>query len=62
MIRVVQFLNQIQAGLGGDERMDIEPRAEQGAVGMGMLSRISLARSSAATIISWRTGKRPPQN
>ncbi|TQI68103.1 glycine/betaine/sarcosine/D-proline family reductase selenoprotein B [Clostridium sp. KNHs216] len=47
MIRVVQFLNQIQAGLGGDERMDIEPRAEQGAVGMGMLLRTMLMRKGA---------------
>lgn len=37
MIRIVQFLNQVQAGLGGDERMDIKPQAQNGAVGMGML-------------------------
>lgn len=37
MIRIVQFLNQVQAGLGGDEQMDIKPRSQNGAVGMGML-------------------------
>ncbi|NLG93046.1 MAG: glycine/betaine/sarcosine/D-proline family reductase selenoprotein B [Clostridiales bacterium] len=47
MIRVVQFLNQVQAGLGGDERMDIEPQAQAGAVGMGMLLRTMLLRKGA---------------
>ena len=37
MVRIVQFLNQVQAGLGGDERMDIEPQSQNGVVGMGML-------------------------
>ena len=47
MIRIVQFLNQIQAGLGGDERMDIEPESQSGAVGMGMLLRTMLLRQGA---------------
>lgn len=47
MIKIVQFLNQIQAGLGGDERMDIEPQAQKGAVGMGMLLKSILLRSGA---------------
>ena len=54
MIRAVQFLNQIQAGLGGDERMDIEPQEQDGAVGMGMLLRSMLMRNGAnivATVI-----------
>lgn len=37
MIRIVQFLNQVQAGLGGDEQMDIKPQSQNGTVGMGML-------------------------
>lgn len=47
MIRVVQFLNQIQAGLGGDERMNIEPQAQSGALGMGMLLRSMLIKNGA---------------
>lgn len=47
MIRVVQFLNQIQAGLGGDEQMDVQPQSERGAVGMGMLLRTILMRNGA---------------
>lgn len=47
MIKVVQFLNQIQAGLGGDERMDIEPQSQNGAIGMGMLLKTGLMRKNA---------------
>jgi len=47
LIRVVQFLNQIQAGLGGEERMDIEPMVQTGAVGMGMLLRTMLLGNGA---------------
>ena len=47
MIRVVQFLNQIQAGLGSDERMDIGPQMENGAIGTGMLLRTMLMRQQA---------------
>lgn len=47
MIRVVQFLNQIQAGLGGDEQMDVRPQSECGAIGMGMLLRTMLMRNGA---------------
>lgn len=47
MIRVVQFLNQIQAGLGGDERMDIKPQVQAGAVGTGMLLRSMLITKGA---------------
>lgn len=47
MIRVVQFLNQVQAGFGGDERMDMEPQAESGAMGMGMVLRSMLLRKGA---------------
>lgn len=47
MIKAVQFLNQIQAGLGEDERMDIEPQSQRGAVGTGMLLRNMLVRKGA---------------
>lgn len=47
MIRIVQFLNQVQAGLGGDEQMDVKPQSVSGAVGMGMLMRGMLLRSGA---------------
>lgn len=50
MIRAVQFLNQVQAGLGEDERMDIEPQAQNGAVGMGMLLKTMLMRNNADII------------
>ncbi|QAT41215.1 glycine/betaine/sarcosine/D-proline family reductase selenoprotein B [Clostridium sp. JN-9] len=50
MIRVVQFLNQVQAGLGEDERMDIKPQAQNGAVGMGMLLKTMLMRNGADII------------
>ena len=50
MIRIVQFLNQVQAGLGGDERMDIKPQAQNGAVGMGMLLK-SISMVNGADII-----------
>lgn len=50
MIRVVQFLNQIQAGLGGDERMDIEPQFQNGALGMGMLLKTMLMRKGATIV------------
>lgn len=47
MIRIVQFLNQIQAGLGGDEQMDTKPQSVGGAVGTGMLLRAMLIRNGA---------------
>lgn len=50
MFRIVQFLNQVQAGLGGDERMDIKPQAQNGAVGMGMLLK-SISMVNGADII-----------
>jgi glycine reductase len=50
MIRVVQFLNQIQAGLGGDERMDLQPSSKNGAVGMGMILKTMLMRNGAALV------------
>lgn len=50
MIRIVQFLNQVQAGLGGDERMDIKPQAQNGAVGMGMVLK-SILMSRGADIV-----------
>ena len=45
MLRIVQFLNQVQAGLGGDERMDLQPQAQNGAVGMGTLLKAIAMRS-----------------
>lgn len=50
MIKIVQFLNQVQAGLGGDERMDVKPQAQNGAVGMGMILK-SIVMSSGADIV-----------
>ncbi|HCR43389.1 MAG TPA: glycine/betaine/sarcosine/D-proline family reductase selenoprotein B [Ruminococcaceae bacterium] len=47
MIRVVQFLNQIQSGMGGDESMDIKPQSQRGAVGMGMLLKTMLMKKGA---------------
>lgn len=47
MIRIVQFLNQAQAGLGGDERMNITPQSQNGAAGMGMLLRHTLLKNGA---------------
>ena len=37
MIKAIQFLNQVQAGFGGDERMDIKPQFQNGAIGTGMI-------------------------
>lgn len=45
MLRIVQFLNQVQAGLGGDERMDLQPQTQNGAVGMGTLLKAIAMRS-----------------
>ncbi len=50
MIRVVQFLNQVQAGFGGDERMDIKPQAQNGSTGMGMLLKTMLMKNGADII------------
>ncbi len=50
MIRMVQFLNQVQAGLGGDEQMDIEPQSQNGSVGMGMLLK-TISMKNGADII-----------
>ncbi|WP_029451076.1 glycine/betaine/sarcosine/D-proline family reductase selenoprotein B [Clostridium algidicarnis] len=50
MIKVVQFLNQVQAGLGGDERMDIEPQSQNGAFGPGMLLKSTMIRNGADII------------
>ncbi len=45
MIKVVQFLNQVQAGLGGDEKMNLSPSAQMGGVGLGMLLKTNLMRN-----------------
>lgn len=45
MIRVVQFLNQVQAGFGSDEKMNIEPTCQRGATGLGMLLKANLLRN-----------------
>ncbi|HBM75397.1 MAG TPA: glycine/betaine/sarcosine/D-proline family reductase selenoprotein B [Clostridiaceae bacterium] len=50
MIRVVQFLNQVQSGFGSDERMDMEPQAQDGAAGLGMLLRASLVKNGAGIV------------
>jgi len=50
MLRIVQFLNQVQAGLGGDESMDIKPQSQNGAVGMGMLLKTISMRNGADII------------
>lgn len=50
MIKVVQFLNQVQAGFGGDERMNIKPQAQNGAAGLGMLLKANLRRYGADII------------
>ncbi|MGH4123732.1 MAG: glycine/betaine/sarcosine/D-proline family reductase selenoprotein B [Clostridium sp.] len=50
MIRIVQFLNQVQAGLGGDEQMDIKPQSQNGAVGMGMLLK-TISMKNGADIV-----------
>lgn len=44
MIKVVQFLNQVQAGFGGDEKMNIPPTSQRGGAGLGMLLKSSLMR------------------
>ncbi len=44
MIKVVQFLNQVQAGFGGDEKMNIPPTAQRGGAGLGMLLKSTLMR------------------
>ncbi|SHJ16366.1 glycine reductase [Clostridium amylolyticum] len=44
MIKIVQFLNQVQAGLGGDEKMNIPPSAQHGGAGLGMLLKSTLMR------------------
>ncbi len=54
MIKIVQFLNQVQAGFGGDERMNIKPQIQNGAVGLGMLLKSALMRNGGditATVI-----------
>ncbi len=54
MIKAIQFLNQVQAGFGGDERMDIKPQFQNGAIGTGMILKSMLQREGAdiaATII-----------
>jgi glycine/betaine/sarcosine/D-proline reductase family selenoprotein B len=50
MIRIVQFLNQVQAGLGGDEQMDIKPQSQNGAIGMGMLLK-TISMKNGADIV-----------
>lgn len=44
MIKAVQFLNQVQAGFGGDEQMNITPQFQHGAVGLGTLLRSTITR------------------
>lgn len=46
----MQFLNQVQAGLGGDENMNIKPQAQNGVVGMGILLE-SIFRGKGANIV-----------
>lgn len=54
MIKAILFLNQVQAGLGGDERMNIPPQLVRGSIGPGMLLKTTLMRQGAdimATVI-----------
>ena len=36
MIRVVHYINQFYAGIGGEEKADIKPEVREGFVGPGM--------------------------
>ncbi|MBU5592008.1 glycine/betaine/sarcosine/D-proline family reductase selenoprotein B [Clostridium sp. MSJ-4] len=47
MIKVVQFLNQVQAGFGSDEKMNITPEYQKGACGPGMLLKNTMMRYGA---------------
>ncbi|MEG6568504.1 glycine/betaine/sarcosine/D-proline family reductase selenoprotein B [Thermoanaerobacterium thermosaccharolyticum] len=50
MIKAVQFLNQVQAGYGTDEKMNMEPQSQFGAIGLGMLLKNTMMRNGGDII------------
>ena len=66
MIRVVHYINQFFAGVGGEEKADYQPETREGAVGPGLAlnaafkARLRLSPLlSAATPTSTRTWRAP---
>ena len=56
--RVIHYINQFFAGIGGEDKADVAPEVREGVVGPGMAFKAALGGegnrgdSSAATIIS----------
>lgn len=51
MIRVVHYINQFYAGIGGEEKADIKPEVREGFIGPGM-GLNSLLKSKGAEIVA----------
>ena len=51
--RIVHYINQFYAGIGGEEKADVKPEAREGVVGPGMAFKQALgdAAEIVATVI-----------